>query len=346
MIVERMLMVLLLGAVGVGCWLVLYPFLSAVLWAGILVYTTWPGFIWLRASMRGRARLAAGAMVLLTAAVVLLPVVVAAPASAEDVSALRGVFMEWVRQGLPPAPDWLADLPMIGPKAAELWNHWAADIGAILGAIRPYLGVVVEDSLAILLSIANGVLMFAFALFIAFFLFVHGDPLAVRLRVLVCRVAGDQAERLLEVTGATVRGVVYGVLGTAIVQGLLTSLGLWVTGVPRALLLGFIAGLMSVLPVGAPAIWIPAAIWLMATGSLWWGVFLFVYGIVAISGSDSVIRPWFIARGAHLPFMLTALGALGGALAYGLLGIFLGPVLLGVGYTLVAEWTRPEAATR
>jgi predicted PurR-regulated permease PerM len=104
--------------------------------------------------------------------------------------------------------------------------------------------------------------------------------------------------------------------------------------------LGSIAGLLAVLPIGAPLVWIPASIWLLGSGHLGWGIFLAIYGVGAISGSDSLIRPWFIARGAQLPFLLTVLGVLGGALAFGLLGIFLGPVLLGIGYTLVNEWAR------
>jgi predicted PurR-regulated permease PerM len=190
--------------------------------------------------------------------------------------------------------------------------------------------------------------MFLLALFVAFFFYVYGDPIAGRLSLLLHRIAGVQAERLIIVTGATVRGVVYGILGTAVVQGILTAFGLWLSGVPRPVLLGAVAGLLSVLPIGAPVIWIPAAIWLMSSGHLGWGIFLAVYGIGAISGSDSLIRPWFISRGAQLPFLLTVLGVLGGALAFGLLGIFLGPVLLGVGYTLVNEWARgsdPRAAT-
>jgi predicted PurR-regulated permease PerM len=160
------------------------------------------------------------------------------------------------------------------------------------------------------------------------------------MRLVLQRVAGVQADRLIVVTGATVRGVVYGILGTAVVQGFLTAFGLWISGVPRPVLLASVAGLLSVLPIGAPVVWIPASIWLMGSGHLGWGIFLAVYGVVAISGSDSVIRPWFIARGAKLPFLLTVLGVLGGALSFGLLGIFLGPVLLGVGFTLMNEWAR------
>ena len=147
------------------------------------------------------------------------------------------------------------------------------------------------------------------------------------------------------------RGVVYGILGTAIVQGMLTAFGLWIAGVPRPVLLGAVAGFLAVLPIGAPLVWIPAAIWLLSTGHVARGIFLGVYGVVAVSGADHLIRPWFISRGAQLPFLLTVLGVLGGALAFGLLGIFLGPVLLGIGFTLVNEWAvaagpgrRPEAS--
>ncbi len=340
MIAERILMGLLLGGVAIGCVLVLYPFLSALLWAGILVYTTWPVHEWLRQRLSLNKTLAAAAMVTLTAVMVVLPIALAAPSGGDDIALLRHTVEDALRSGLPSAPDWVFALPLVGPTLGDLWNHWAEDISAMLGAVQPYLGIVLENGLHLLLGIASGVLMFLLALFAAFFFYMHAEPIAERLTTLLRRIAGAQADRLITVTGATMRGVVYGILGTAIVQGILTSLGLAVAGVPRAMLLGGIAGLLSVLPIGAPVVWIPASLWLMGTGHLGWGIFLAVYGGVVISGADSIIRPWFIARGAHLPFLLTVLGVLGGALAFGLLGIFLGPVLLGVGYTLMNEWAR------
>jgi predicted PurR-regulated permease PerM len=343
-IAERILMGLLIGGVAVGCIAVLYPFFSALLWAGILVFTTWPLHEWLRTRLRLRATVSALVMVGLTAVVLVLPIALAAPASGDDVNQLRHAVEAWLRGGLPMSPDWLRDVPLVGPSVADLWDHWAADIGAFLEALRPLFGILLEGGLSLVLGIANGVLMFLLALFVAFFFYVYGDPIAARLRLLLHRVAGDQADRLVELTGATVRGVVYGIVGTAVVQGILTAFGLWMSGVPRPLLLGTIAGLLSVLPIGAPVVWIPAALWLLGTGHIAWGIFLGVYGVVAVSGADSLIRPWFIARGAHLPFMLTILGVLGGALAFGLLGIFLGPVLLGVGYTLMNEWVKQEVA--
>lgn len=340
MIAERILMGLLLGGVAIGCIVVLYPFVSALLWAGILVYTTWPVYDWLRLHLRLGRISAALLMVTLTAVVLVLPIGVAAPGSADDVTHLRHAIMDGLRAGLPDSPPWVFDIPLIGNTVGDLWNRWAADISVMLDALRPYFGIVVEDGLSLLLGIANGVLMFLLALFIAFFFYIYGEPIADRLRLLLHRIAGNQAERLIAVTGATVRGVVYGILGTAVVQGILTAFGLWLSGVPRPVLLGAIAGLLSVLPIGAPVVWIPASIWLLGTGHLGWGIFLALYGAGAITGSDSLIRPWFISRGAQLPFLLTVLGVLGGALGFGLLGIFLGPVLLGIGYTLVNEWAR------
>jgi len=338
MIAERILMGLLLGGVAIGCVLVLYPFLSALLWAGILVYTTWPVYDWLR---RRTGRIAAAlAMIALTAVVLVLPIALAAPGSADDVANLRNIVLNALRAGLPDAPAWVFDIPLVGPTLGSLWNNWAADISGMLEALRPFLGVVLENSLSILLGVANGVLMFILSLFVAFFFYVYGDPIAARLALLLHRIAGVQAERLITVTGATVRGVVFGIVGTAVVQGLLMTFGLWIASVPRPVLLGGVTAVLSVLPIGSPMVWIPSALWLLGSGHYGWGIFMLVYGAGAVSGSDSLIRPWFIARGAQLPFLLTVLGVLGGAMAFGLLGIFLGPVLLGIGYTLANEWAR------
>ena len=264
MIAERILMGLLIGVVAVGCVAVLYPFFSALLWAAILVFTTWPVHEWIRARLRLKRTASALIMVALTAVVLVLPIGLAAPGGSDDVTNLRHVILDALRAGLPVAPDWLRDMPLIGPSVAELWDHWAADIGALLEALRPFLGIILEGGLSVVLGIANGVVMFLLALFVAFFFYVYGEPIAERLRLVLRRVAGDQAERLAEVTGATVRGVVYGIVGTAVVQGILTSFGLWLSGVPRPLLLGGVAGVLSVLPIGAPVVWIPAA--LVASG--------------------------------------------------------------------------------
>ncbi len=332
----------MLAGIAVGCAFVLHPFISAILWGAILVFTTWPVFEWVRARAHVGRTGAALAMVLLTALLLVLPLAAAAPAGSDDAEQLRASLGRLLDGGLPSSPGWLYRMPLVGPTLSDLWNSWAADLSVMAAFFRPYFGMIAENGLTLLLGIASGVLQFLMALFVAFFLWAYGDRIALRGRAILRRIAGSYADRLIAVTGQVVRGTVYGLLGTALVQGMLTAFGLWLSGVPRPVLLGAIAGLVSVLPIGAPMIWIPAAIWLAGTGHIGWAVFLVVYGVVAVSGADSVIRPYFIARGAQLPFLLTVLGVLGGALAFGLLGIFLGPVLLGVGYTLVTEFAPAE----
>jgi predicted PurR-regulated permease PerM len=335
---DRILMMLLLGGVAIGCTLVLYPFLSAILWAAILTYTTWPLFQWCRRQLHLGTHATAGLMVGVMAVLVVLPLALAAPVNRADVEQLRQEITSVLEGGLPEPPAWVGNIPLIGSSISERWSEWAEDLTTMVTFFRPYFGMAGEAALSVLLGLANGILLFLLALFIAFFFFVSGERLAEIAAALLRRIAGEQAERLLKVTGSTIRGVVYGILGTSIVQGILTGLGLWLVGIPRAWLLGLIAGGLSVLPIGAPVVWIPAGLWLLSNGATLRGVALLVYGLVAISGSDSVIRPYFIARGADLPFLLTMLGVLGGALAFGLLGVFVGPVLLGVGYTLVMEY--------
>ncbi len=337
---ERALAWFLLVLLGVGCFWVLKPFLSALLWALILVYASWPAFVWVRQQLRLKSHWAALLMTLALACLVVVPLAIVAPASSSDVNVLIDDMRAWVAEGPPGAPLWLENIPLLGHTILQRWNDIATDLSGLLDLLAPYTRTIAEFGVAILLGIASGVMEFTIALFLAFFIFIYGDHLAERLKIVTQRIGGLRARRILTVTGATVRGTVYGILGTAVVQGVLMVLGLWAAGVPRPLLLGAIAGLMSVLPIGAPAVWIPSAIWLLMRGDMWFGIGLALYGGLIVSSADNFIRPWFISRGANLPFLLTILGVLGGVLGFGFLGIFLGPVLLGVGYTILNEWLR------
>ncbi len=330
---------LLIGGIALGCGVVLYPFASALLWAAILVFAVWPGFVWVQRNLRLPRPVAALLIVSLVALVVILPLVFAAPGGAADIGALRRSLEEWLA-GIPPAPHWLAGLPVVGPSAADTWNAWASDLSAMTAFFRPYLGMAAERGLRVFVSLASGVAELVLALIAAFFILLSGEALAANVTILINRVAGRYATQLIDATANTVRGAVYGILGTAILQGFLNAFGLWVAGVPRAGLLGGVTFFLAVLPIGAPVIWIPAAAWLFSSGQTGHAIFLLVYSVLIVSGSDHLVRPYFISRGAHLPFLLTVLGVLGGVLAFGVLGIFVGPVLLGVGYTLVMEYIR------
>jgi predicted PurR-regulated permease PerM len=334
-------MAVLIGGIALGCVFVLYPFLSALLWATILAFATWPVVTTLERRLRLPRAVISILMVLLTASVLILPLALAAPSGAQDVKALRQSLETWLA-AVPPAPHWLYALPLIGPTLTDTWNAWAADFSAVAAFFKPYLGLIAERGLSLLLDVAGGIAQLGIALFAAFFFWMSGEELAANGQLLAHRVAGRYADHLIEATANTVRGAVYGILGTAVLQGFLTAAGLALAGVPRPVLLGTLAAFLAVLPIGAPVVWIPAGLWLLVDEHTASGIFLLAYGVIVVSGADHLVRPYFISRGAKLPFLLTVLGVLGGVLGFGLLGIFLGPVLLGVGFTLLREFIRVE----
>jgi len=152
------------------------------------------------------------------------------------------------------------------------------------------------------------------------------------------RIAGDRGKELASLAAATVRGVVLGLLGTALVQGVVAGIGFWIAGMQAAPLLGLLTFFLSPVPIGPPLVWVPAGLWLIQNGETGWGLFVLLWGTLAVSTIDNIIKPLIISRGVDLPFVLVLLGVLGGAIAFGFIGIFLGPVLLAVGYALLMEW--------
>jgi predicted PurR-regulated permease PerM len=176
-----------------------------------------------------------------------------------------------------------------------------------------------------------------------------GHAIVAHVRRAAQRIAGERGTHLASVATATVRGVVVGILGTALVQGVVAGIGFWIAGIQAAPLLGLLTFVLSPVPIGPPLVWVPAGLWLIQTGSTGWGVFVLLWGALAVSTIDNVIKPLLISRGVDLPFVLVLLGVLGGAIAFGFIGVFLGPVLLAVGYALLLEWaasrTRIELLT-
>lgn len=335
---------MLLG-LAYGCGIILWPFLSAILWAAILAFTTWP--LYARLRRRLRPWIAALTMMLGSAIAIVVPLAFLATTGISDIpgvlNAVNNAIPHSADTVQPPA--WLAHVPIVGPQLLAAYKSWTRDLSDLGRLVQPYAGQIVHYALSGLLQLASGIAELLMALFIALFFWINGDALGRVIMALLTRISGNYAERLINVTGRVIRGTVYGVLGTAIVQGVLTAFGLMLCGVPDPVLLGGLAGFLAVFPIGAPLVWIPAAIWLAVDHHLGKGIFLAVYGVLIISGADHIIRPAFIARGAQLPYLLTVLGVLGGVMALGGLGIFLGPVLLGTAYTLTVEFAGVRPAT-
>lgn len=327
---------------ALGCALVLAPFVSALLWAVIVCYSTWGVYSRLDTVLGGRPTISALAMTLLLATVLVLPVVVVGTRLGENAETLAQAIRRLVAEGMPAAPPWVEKLPVVGGTAARYW----AEIESNWAEVVVWLQEQAVSSTTWLLNrgvaFGEGLLQITLSVFASFYFYRDGRALAARLSAGLERIAGAQALHLLHLAGNTVKGVVYGILGTALAQGTVAALGFAIAGVPGPFLLGLLVCLLSVVPVGPPLVWISAGFWLFNEDQPGWAVFMLVYGFFVISGIDNIVKPLLISQGSALPFLLVLLGVLGGILAFGIVGIFLGPVLLAVAYALLRDWTRGE----
>lgn len=326
----------------VGAYVVLSPFLVPIAWAAILAYATWPVYCRVLAAVGGRDLWAAVVMTLLVILAVALPVAALSVTLADDVAALFQTLRAWGEQP-PPLPAWAAGLPLIGPSLAG----WDATLRANPGALPRLLVQRAPQWSQALLAAAGGIgqnlAKLGFTLLTLFFLYRHGEDLLAQTHRVLDRLAGEPVQRRLAVVGVTVRAVCYGVLLTALVQGTLAGLGFWAAGVKGAVLLGGLTALLALVPFGPPLVWLPVALWVLATGAVWKGLVLLGWGALIVSGSDNVIRPYFIGGATQIPLLLVLFGVLGGMGAFGLLGLFVGPVILAVLLALWREWAgAPE----
>lgn len=328
----------LLVLLAVGCLIVLRPFLTAILWALILCFSTWPLYTRLLNWLNGRRTPAASLMTLAVAMVLVAPLAFLGATLADHVSGVVQIVRELLNQGLPEAPAWLLDVPFVGSDLHDTWTALASNEGAFREAVEPYLSRsrywVVQGGT----NLGQGAIELTLCVLICFFFYRDGRDVAAQLQSGVRRLAGDRAQHLLDVAGSTIKGVVYGVMGTAFAQGLLAGIGLWIAGVPGALLLGFVTFILSLVPMGPPLVWAPAALWLFYTGETGWAIFMAAWGFLVVSSIDNVIKPWLISRENRLPILIVFMGVIGGVLAFGFIGIFLGPTLLAVGFTLIHQW--------
>jgi predicted PurR-regulated permease PerM len=314
------------------------PFISALLWALILCFSSWPIYCRLTALLGHRHTLAAGLMGLGMVLILLVPLVIVGATLADNVKELTAAARRSFEQGPPPPPSWLIKVPLVGQSATEYWQSLAEDGGKLWTNARRFIEPVSSWLLKLGLLLGGGLVEVAMSVLIAIFLFRHGASLAERLTAMVDRIGGERGGHLLEVAGNTVRGVVYGVLGTAMVQGILAGIGFLIAGVPGAAVLALITFFVSVLPLmGTALVWLPAALWLFYQGSTGWGIFLIIWGL-GVNSVEHIVKPFLISKGSDMPFLLIFFGVLGGAMAFGFIGVFLGPTLLAVGYRVVAEW--------
>ena len=339
---DRLLVqILLLGLLGAGLW-VMAPFFSALLWGAILAYASWPLMRLLTRMLGDREALAAALLTSLWILLVALPLVWLGFNLVDHVRDATAFIRDVQVDGLPDAPSWLGSIPLIGGRLVGIWIAVDQQGVAMLANLKPYLGQVGNWLLARSAQIGSGMLEIALSLVFVFFFYRDGPRLAAFVLSLLGRLIGERAGYYLDLVAGTVQRVVNGVIGTAAAQALLALIGFLIAGIPGALVLGIVTFMLSLIPMGPPLAWIPATAWLVWKGEYGMAVFLGMWGTFIISGVDNVLKPYLISRGGDLPLVIVLLGVFGGLLAFGFIGLFIGPTLLAVAYSLLLDWVNSK----
>lgn len=339
-LLERAILLLLFAGLLIGVLAVLRPFATAIMFGAILAIAAWPlrELLLRRGLKRG---LTATLLLLLALAVVAVPLMAVAPGLGERLTQGSSRLQDYLA-GAPQVPPVLADLPVVGERLAKLWNSAMVGEGGIRAILEPYSDALRQTFVGAAGALAQSVLQIILSLVVATFFWVGGDALAVVLREILRRLGGETTDAMLDAAAAAVRSVAYGVVGTAVIQALIMATGLLLAGVPGAILLGFVTLLLALSQIGAPLIivvWVGAAVWLFGQDQQGWGVFMIFWGLV-VTVIDNFIKPFLIGAGVAMPLSLTILGVFGGFVAFGFLGLFIGPTLLAVTFTLLDAWRR------
>ncbi len=337
---RTILVILFMGVlIGASLWIVL-PFLGPVVWATMIVVATWPLSQRVQRALWNKRWLSVTVMGL---ALLLLFVV---PLSLAIGTIVRNAdqIMDWARLAttyrLPASPPtWLAGLPLVGGTVVSLWEQATAmGMADILPRLSPYAGNLTTWFVSEVGNVGVLALQFLLTLGIALLLYATGEDAAALVRRFAMRLAGKRGAGVVELAGGAIRGVALGVGVTAVVQALLAGAGLWAAEVPFAGLLTALMFMLCIAQVGPLPVLVPAALWvLFGQGDTGWGIFLLVWSAV-VGTIDNFIRPVLIRLGADLPLLLIFFGVIGGVFAFGLVGIFVGPVVLAVAWTLLEAW--------
>lgn len=328
-----------IALIALTSFMVLRPFFTPIAWAAILAYASWPLHARIEQLLRGRTGVSALLMTILMVLVVMVPAVLV---SAALVVELQSAFEE-LRAWLPGGPTSLAatlrDIPWLGHRAADWIEGLAADPAQMQQWVLARTGLVVGFVASTAGDIGRLALDAILALLTLFFLYRHGRELVPQIHGAARRLAGSGVDAVVHTLGETVRAVMYGTLSTALTQAVLLTFGVWIVGLGSPVLLGAITGLLALTPIGPPLVYIPAAAWLLLQGRVVAGLVLLGWGILVVSMVDNVIKSWFLSGAARIPFLLGFYGVLGGLLAFGPIGLFVGPVAIALLLALWRDWT-------
>jgi len=331
----------IVGLIAASIW-ILAPFLPALIWATMIVVATWPIMLRVQRMLWGRRSLAVVVMTLALLLVFVIPFSLAIG----TVIANADLVVDWAKSigtvTLPAPPDWLQALPLVGGKASALWRDLAASGPEELARkVAPYAQDVARWFLGQLGSFGMISAQFLLTVIIAAILFASGETAVMGIHRFGQRLAGPQGDHAVRIAGQAIRGVALGVIVVAIGQAVLGGIGLAVAGVPFAVILTAAMFMLCIVQIGPAPILVCAIVWLYWKGNSGWATALIGWTI-AVGTLDNVVRPILIMRGADLPLLLIFAGVIGGLIAFGLVGIFVGPMVLAVAFMLLDEWMGQE----
>lgn len=337
-LIERSILVLLFAGLFVGVLAIVKPFTTAILFGAALATAAWPIRQALVRRGLGRGKSAA-LLLLLSLVLVVLPLLAFAPHLADQL--VRGAHrVESYFAATPAQPNWIRGVPLFGPRLSGAWDRVVEVKGNLRALLEPYTANLEQFMIGAARALADSLVQVILALIVATMFWTNGDGLVALLHDALRRLGGPIAEQALDVAAGAIRSVAYGVIGTAAIQAVLLAFGLALAGVPGAGTLGFVALLLAISQIGSPLlilIWGGAAWWLFAQDQQVWGAFMIVWGLF-VSTIDNFIKPWLIGFGVEMPISLTILGVFGGFLAFGFLGLFIGPTLIAILFTLLQAW--------
>lgn len=331
--------VLFIGGLIAGSFWILWPFLPAVIWATMIVVASWPILLHIQDWLWGRRWLAVAAMTFVLLLVLVVPLSLAIGTIVSNADVITGWAGAVSTLHLPQPPEWLNKLPVIGKRATQTWSDLAA-LGQedLAKKLAPYAGAVLGWFATQIGGFGMMTAQFLLTVVVSAIFFATGETAAAEVRHFGRRLAGAQGESTVVLAGQAIRGVALGVVVTAFVQAVLSGIGLAVAGVPFATILTAIIFMLAVAQVGAGLVMLAAIIWLFWAGSIGWGLVLIVWTILTGPVLHNTLRPILIKKGADLPLLLVLSGVIGGLIAFGLVGIFIGPMVLAVSYRLLEAW--------
>ena len=339
---RRIILSLILGGLFILGYLVLNWFIVPAVWAAILAYVTWPVYARLRKLLRGHAMSSALLMTLLLTTAFVLPLLwLVALLQSEFVFAYKAASA-YLAEGSHRLPDVVLNLPWIGEKLQGFMNQFATDPEAL----RTQLAIWAQQWLGELGELVGGVahnaLRLGFALLTVLFIYRDGESLLDQVRRVLRRFLGRRVDGYINAIGTTTKAVLYGLVLTAFAQGLLAGVGYWFAGVRAPVLFGAFTAIIALLPFGTPFVWGSLGAWLLFSGKTLEGIGLLLWGTLVVSWVDNLIRPLVISSATQIPFLLVLFGVIGGLAAFGLIGMFVGPVIVAVLMAVWREWLEDQ----